>query len=286
MMKTLFVRQQVQTYFQAHPAKFALFKQIVLKEKSADKKEEVPSLRNIELFCKSMHRLDPGRFKSYGGKRPPRDCMKRMRAEQSRFTKRLFDVYARQYHPDASTGGTSGKTSCSSMTLILDPRGNAGSSANAGEPGVGGGGDGDSDQKVPTSLGQGNFFRFFFEEGLDDVIKGFGGVKQALESLKDPAQLRPNRAPLAAAILATQGVAGASSRSRKDDGVFCKIVTPASACCETSTASPRGATSSAVQAGTPNALPGWAASAQDHHPSASKRRRQLPPGISVYNVST
>ena len=145
-MKTLFVRQQVQDFFSAHPTKFTIFKQIVLKQKSPGK-EEVPSLRNIELFCKRMHRLDPGRFKSYGGKRPPRDCMKRMRAEQSRFTKRLFDVYARQY----PTPSPERHKSCSSMTV---------------EGGCG---------QVLTSLGQGNFFRFFSRRASTRSSRGSAG---------------------------------------------------------------------------------------------------------------
>lgn len=267
-MKTLFVRQQVQDFFSAHPAKFALFKQIVLKQKSPGK-EEVPSLRNIELFCKRMHRLDPGRFKSYGGKRPPRDCMKRMRAEQSRFTKRLFDVYARQY-PSPSPGSSippEKHKSCSSMTV---------------EGGCG---------QVLTSLGQGNFFRFFFEEGLDDVIKGFGGVKQALASLPPsspsggptpPPKDRGSYPGLSPAALAARG---APSRSMKDDGVFCRTTPPVFACGDTSMASPRGATSSAGPAETPSAPQGWAASAPNPHP-ANKRRRKRLPGISTWNVST
>ena len=169
MMKSNFILENVSKYFANHKNSVIFIKQITNKttnnninnnNNNNNNNKRLMSLRQIERFIKIMHLIPKRDFvgvSNGNGDRAlesPQAISKKFRYSQSQFTKKYFDIY-RRCNP-----GFDQKDS-----VRLHP-----------------------EVDFSTTLGQANFFEFFFENRLDQIIAnlidklGGGGISKVFET--------------------------------------------------------------------------------------------------------
>ena len=163
MMKSNFILENVSKYFANHKHSVIFIQQITNKttnnninindnNNNNNNNKRLMSLRQIERFIKIMHLIPKRDF--VGAVESPQAISKKFRYSQSQFTKKYFDIY-RRCNP-----GFDQKDS-----VRLHP-----------------------EVEFSTTLGQANFFKFFFENRLDQIITnlidklGGGGISKVFET--------------------------------------------------------------------------------------------------------